>query len=52
MGIPYFPGDTPVDANRIGEALGQQFDNLPDVLGETQFCMELGRYLVGEAGFI
>lgn len=50
MGIPYFPGDTPVDANRIGEALGQQFDNLPDVLGETQFCMELGRYLVGEAG--
>lgn len=50
MGIPYFPGDTPVDANRIGEALGQQFDNLPDVLGETQFCVELGRYLVGEAG--
>jgi len=50
MGIPYFPGDTPVDASRVGEALAQQFANLPDVLADTQFCMELGRYLVGEAG--
>jgi diaminopimelate decarboxylase len=50
MGIPYFPGDTPVDAPRVGEALAKQFAHLPDVLAETQFCMELGRYLVGEAG--
>ena len=50
MGIPYFPGDEPVDAQRIGEALGEAFARLPDVLAETQFAMELGRYLVGEAG--
>ncbi len=50
MGIPYFPGDTPVDAARVGEALARQFDHLPDVLVDTHFCMELGRYLVGEAG--
>jgi len=50
MGIPYFPGDEPVDAERIGEALGEQLAHLPDVLAETRFAMELGRYLVGEAG--
>ncbi len=50
MGIPYFSGDTPVDAARVGEALAHQLDHLPDVLVDTHFCMELGRYLVGEAG--
>ena len=50
MGIPYFPGDTPVDAAAVGEALADRFAHLPDVLAETQFAMELGRYLVGEAG--
>ncbi|NOW44594.1 diaminopimelate decarboxylase [Novosphingobium sp. SG751A] len=50
MGIPYFPGDTPVDAPRVGEALAREFEQMPDVLAETQFCIELGRYLVGEAG--
>ncbi|NKI99174.1 pyridoxal-dependent decarboxylase, exosortase A system-associated [Novosphingobium sp. SG707] len=50
MGIPYFPGDTPVDAKRVGEALAREFEQMPDVLAETQFCIELGRYLVGEAG--
>lgn len=50
MGIPYFPGDTPVDAPRVGEALAREFERMPDVLAQTQFCIELGRYLVGEAG--
>ncbi|MEY2943128.1 MAG: hypothetical protein RLY97_1142 [Pseudomonadota bacterium] len=50
MGIPYFPGDVAVDVGQVGAALAARFDNLPDVLAETQFCMELGRYLVGEAG--
>ena len=50
MGIPYFPGDTPVDASRVGEALAREFERMPDVLAQTQFCIELGRYLVGEAG--
>lgn len=50
MGIPYFPGDEPVDVVRVGRLLAERFANLPAVLAETQFCIELGRYLVGEAG--
>ena len=50
MGIPYFPGDTPVDLMLVGERLVEQFAALPDELRDTQFCLELGRYLVGEAG--
>ncbi len=50
FGIPYFPGDTALDITSIGSALGEQLDRLPDALAETQFCIELGRYLVGEAG--
>lgn len=50
LGIPYFPGDEPVDLSAVGNALGERLANLPPALSETRFCMELGRYLVGEAG--
>lgn len=50
FGIPYFPGDRPLDIQAIGAALEAEFLSLPDSLVETQFCIELGRYLVGEAG--
>jgi diaminopimelate decarboxylase len=50
MGIPYFPGDEPVDVERLGALLAEQFDKLPPVLADTAFCIELGRYLVGESG--
>lgn len=50
FGIPYFPGDAPLDTGRIGEALGERLADLPDELAETEFCIELGRHLVGEAG--
>ena len=50
LGIPYFPGDVPVDLAAIGAALGEALDQRADLLSETQFCLELGRYLVGEAG--
>lgn len=50
FGIPYFPGDAPLDVGRIGAALKERFANLPPVLKDTRFCIELGRYLVGEAG--
>ena len=50
LGIPYFPGDAQVDSAAIGAALGEALEQLPGVLAETQFCLELGRYLVGEAG--
>lgn len=50
MGIPYFPGDTPVDIAKVGAALAERFAALPRVLADTHFAMELGRWLVGEAG--
>lgn len=50
FGIPYFNGDAPLDVAAIGSALQARFDALPEALEKTQFCIELGRYLVGEAG--
>lgn len=50
FGIPYFAGDTPVDLARIGAALGEALETRADVLAETRFAIELGRWLVGEAG--
>lgn len=50
FGIPYFDKDKPLDIAAIGAALEQRFADLPDVLEETEFAIELGRYLVGEAG--
>lgn len=50
FGIPYFPGDEAVDVAQIGTALQQQLSELPAILSGTQFALELGRYLVGEAG--
>ncbi|MEO6093727.1 MAG: pyridoxal-dependent decarboxylase, exosortase A system-associated [Novosphingobium sp.] len=50
FGIPYFPGDAPLDVELIGARLGESLERLPPVLADTAFCVELGRYLVGEAG--
>ncbi|QJB68447.1 pyridoxal-dependent decarboxylase, exosortase A system-associated [Parasphingorhabdus halotolerans] len=50
FGIPYFPGDEAVDIARVGDALKAQLGDLPIILQDTQFAIELGRYLVGEAG--
>jgi diaminopimelate decarboxylase len=50
FGIPYFPGDTPVDIAAVGKALEAAFAGLPSIVAPTDFCIELGRYLVGEAG--
>lgn len=50
FGIPYFPGDEPVEIAAVGAALGAAFEALPPGLSATHFCIELGRYLVGEAG--
>ena len=50
FGIPYFPGDTDLDIEAIGAALGERFAKLPAVLENTAFCVELGRWLVGPAG--
>ncbi len=50
LGIPYFAGDPPVDLSLVGERLAERFADLPETLAKTQLCIELGRFLVGEAG--
>jgi diaminopimelate decarboxylase len=50
FGIPYFHGDRPVDIGAVGAALAERFAAAPAELAGTEFAIELGRYLVGEAG--
>jgi diaminopimelate decarboxylase len=50
FGIPYFPGDAPLDIAAVGAALEDRFSDLPDTLADAELFIELGRYLVGEAG--
>ena len=50
FGIPYFPGDEPLDLEAVGAALHDRVSELPAALADTDLCVELGRYLVGEAG--
>jgi len=50
MGVPYFPGDRPVDAAAVGAALGATLAARDPMLGGSRFAMELGRWLVAEAG--
>ena len=50
FGIPYFPGDEPLDIAAVGAALEERFESLSDTLADAELFIELGRYLVGEAG--
>lgn len=50
FGIPYFPADTALDVAAVGAALGERLAERPAILADTRFVVELGRYLVGEAG--
>ena len=50
FGIPYFPNDTALDLDAVGQALAGMVAELPKALGDTDLCLELRRYLVGEAG--
>jgi len=51
FGIPYFPGEQHLDLAPIGNALADELPKVHEQLGkETNIIIELGRYLVGEAG--
>ena len=50
FGIPYFPGEKPLDIGAIGAALGDTLATRPAALAVSAFAVELGRWLVGEAG--
>lgn len=50
FGIPYFPGDKPLDLTDIGANLATLCDSLDARFPKCELVLELGRYLVGEAG--
>nr|WP_198420483.1 pyridoxal-dependent decarboxylase, exosortase A system-associated [Sulfurimicrobium lacus] len=50
FGIPYFPGEQPLDLDAVGEHLAGLMPDARLNFPEAEFVIELGRYLVGEAG--
>ena len=50
FGLPYFPGEVALDVSAIGASLENILKNRPDIFRGSRFAIELGRYLVGEAG--
>jgi diaminopimelate decarboxylase len=50
FGIPYFPGEERLDLAAVGANLARILDQVRPRLQGAQVVIELGRYLVGEAG--
>jgi len=50
LGIPYFTGEQPLDLAPIAANLARCIASLGPGLRDAELVMELGRYLVGEAG--
>ncbi|MGL6043893.1 MAG: pyridoxal-dependent decarboxylase, exosortase A system-associated [Sandaracinobacteroides sp.] len=50
FGVPYFPGDLPLDVAALGAGLGAILAARPPALANSRFALELGRWLVAEAG--
>jgi diaminopimelate decarboxylase len=48
--VPCFAGDEPLDIYKMAEALHETLCNAPELLATTRISLELGRWLVGEAG--
>lgn len=50
FGVPYFPGDTALDLAAVGENLHRLMPRVRQSLPNARIVVELGRYLVAEAG--
>ena len=50
FGVPYFAEDRPLDVEAVGARLAGTLAGRPAVLAESRFAIELGRWLVAEAG--
>ncbi|KIF81549.1 diaminopimelate decarboxylase [Noviherbaspirillum autotrophicum] len=50
FGVPYFSGENELDIRSIGDHLAQVVSRLEAQLPQAQLAIELGRYLVSEAG--
>jgi len=50
FGIPYFPGEQRLELSAVSENLQARLNEHQDRLGDCELVIELGRYLVAEAG--
>jgi diaminopimelate decarboxylase len=50
FGIPHFHGEQPLDIECVSAALSTTLAARPAILEGTRFAIELGRWIVGEAG--
>ncbi len=50
FGIPYFPGEQPLDLAAVGENLAALMPQARRDFPDAEFVIELGRFFVGEAG--
>ena len=50
FGIPHFHAEQPLDIESVSAALSATLAARPEVLRGTRFAIELGRWLIGEAG--
>jgi diaminopimelate decarboxylase len=50
FGIPHFHGEQPLDVEAVGAALAAALADRPAIVAGSAFAIELGRWLVGEAG--
>lgn len=50
-GVPYFPGEQNLDLAAVGAALAKHLEAHADALMGAEIVLELGRFLVGEAGY-
>jgi diaminopimelate decarboxylase len=50
FGVPYFAGDVALDVEAVGARLAEAMAARAEVLRDTRFAIELGRWLVAEAG--
>lgn len=50
FGIPYFPGEQRLDLSTVSDNLATRLDECRQRLGDAEVVIELGRYLVAEAG--
>lgn len=50
FGVPYFPGENPLDLSAVGNNLKCLLTEIPGKFSTIRFVVELGRYIVAEAG--
>lgn len=50
FGVPYFPADKPLDLDAVGAGMRSLLDEFAATIAGLEIVLELGRYLVADAG--